>query len=61
MKNNNIHFFNILDGDTCYKSIEKFNYLLNKEKYMIIKDNIFIGSLYDFNNTIIKSGRIQFV
>jgi hypothetical protein len=61
MKNDNIHFFNILDGDTCYKSMKKFNYLLNKEKYIIIKDNIFIGSLYDFNNTIIKSGGIQFV
>ena len=61
MKNDNIHFFNILDGDTCYKSMKKFNYLLNKEKYIIIKDNIFIGSLYDFNNTIIKSRGIQFV
>ena len=60
MKNNNIQFFNILDGDTCYKNINKFNYLLDKERYKNIKDGIFIGSLYDFNN-IIKSGGIHFV
>jgi hypothetical protein len=60
MKNNNIQFFNILDGDTCYKNINKFNYLLDKERYKNIKDSIFIGSLYDFNN-IIKSGGIHFV
>ena len=60
MKNNNIQFFNILDGDTCYKNINKFNYLLDKERYKNIKDSIFIGSLYDFNN-IIKSRRIHFV
>ena len=56
-KNNDILFFNILDGDTSYKSMGKFNYLLNKERYYDIKDNIFVGSLYDFNKDIVKSGR----
>ncbi len=55
-KNNDVRFFNILDGDTSYKSIGKFNYLLNKERYSYIKDNIFVGSLYDFNKDIVKSG-----
>jgi hypothetical protein len=60
-KDNTIQFFNILDGDTSYKSIDKFNYLLNKERYIDIKANIFIGSLYDFANDIVKSGRFQTV
>lgn len=55
-KNNDVRFFNILDGDTSYKSIGKFNYLLNKERYSYIKDNIFVGSLYYFNKDIVKSG-----
>ena len=46
--NTNIKFINILDGDTCYKNMDKFNYLLNKNK--AYNKYIFIGSLYDFQN-----------
>lgn len=28
-----IYFINILDGDTCFNSMDKFNYLLNKKEY----------------------------
>lgn len=53
-KTKNIFFINILDGDTCYNNINKFNYLLNKKIYEKQKKYIFIGSLYDFQNNIHK-------
>ena len=45
---NNIYFINILNGDTCYKNMNKFNYLLSKEENKNIIKYLFIGSLYDF-------------
>lgn len=49
-----IYFINILDGDTSYKNINKFKYLLQKEnldkkEIKILNKFIFIGSMYDFN------------
>jgi hypothetical protein len=49
---NNIYFINILDGDTCYKNINKFKYLYNKEKYKEICNYILIGDLYDFQKKL---------
>lgn len=51
---NTIYFINILDGDTSYKNINKFNYLMEKEENKNIISNIFIGSLYDFQKNIYK-------
>jgi len=31
-KSNNIYFINILDGDTSYKHMSKFNYIIDKNK-----------------------------
>jgi hypothetical protein len=45
---NNIYFINILDGDTSFKNMDKFEYLINKEKYRDILKYIFIGCLSDF-------------
>jgi hypothetical protein len=45
-KNNKYIFINILDGDTSYKNINKFYYLLNKLNNN--KNLIFIGSLNEF-------------
>jgi len=54
---NNVYFINILDGDTCYNNMNKFNFLINKvrnertfgkEKYKNLINFIFIGSLCDF-------------
>jgi hypothetical protein len=47
----NIYFINILDGDTSYNNMNKFNFLLNKEKYKNVNKYIFIGSLYDFQKS----------
>jgi len=47
-KTNNVYFINILDGDACYINMDKFVYLLNKEKYKYIIKYMFIGSLHDF-------------
>ena len=53
--NKNNYFINILDGDTSYNNIVKYYYLINKEKYKDIKNNIFIGSIFDFQKSkIIK-------
>lgn len=49
---NNIYFYNILDGDTCFNNMNKFKFLLNKEKYKKIVKYMFIGSLYDFERTL---------
>jgi len=51
---NNIYFINILVGDTSYENINKFKYLINKEKYKYIIKYIFVGSLYDFQRNKIK-------
>ena len=61
---NLIYFINILDGNASNKNIEKFKYLLTKEKEIVKDDSvkqaidkyIFIGSMYEFskNNTLIK-------
>ena len=48
---NNIYFINILDGDTCYKNIDKFYYQYNKEKYIHVIKYVFVGSLYDFQKS----------
>lgn len=54
---NNIYFINILDGDTSFHNMNKFKYLINKEKYENISKYIFIGNLHDFqkfcNNLIL--------
>ena len=50
----NIYFINILDGDASYNNMNKFIFLLNKEKYKNIVKYIFIGSLYDFQRHKIK-------
>jgi hypothetical protein len=49
---NNTYFINILDGDTCYNNMNKFNFLINKEKYKQVIKYVFIGSLYDFQKQI---------
>jgi hypothetical protein len=52
---NNIYFINILDGDTSYNNMNKFNFLINKIKYKHIIKYVFVGSLYDFQKSkIIK-------
>ena len=47
---NNIYFINILDGDTSYNNMDKYKYLINKEKFKHILKYVFIGSLHDFQN-----------
>jgi hypothetical protein len=44
----NIYFVNILDGDACFANKDKFQYLMNKQKYNKIKKFIFIGGLSNF-------------
>lgn len=51
----NIKIFNILDGNESYKNKNKFIYLLNKDKYINVKQYIFVGDLYEFQKYINKN------
>ena len=44
-----IYFINILDGDESFRNMNKFTYLLSKEKYNFIKDHIFVGNMEEFS------------
>ena len=55
----NIYFINILDGDTSYYNMNKFNYLINKEKYSSVLQYIFVGSLFDFQNNKLLINKIK--
>ncbi len=41
---------NILDGDESFRNIDKFQYLLSKQKYTYVKDYIFVGNMEDFSS-----------
>ena len=43
------YFMNILDGDESFRNMEKFKYLLSKEKYALVKDYIFVGNMEEFS------------
>jgi hypothetical protein len=50
LSNKNYIFINILDGDNSYKNMNKYQYLLNKDKYKNVQKNIFIGDLHEYQN-----------
>jgi hypothetical protein len=43
-----IYFVNILDGDESYKNSDKYKYLLNKPRYVSMKDRVFVGDMKEF-------------
>lgn len=46
----NKYFINILDGNTCYNSASKFEYLFNKPQYQYVKQYIFVGDMQKFQD-----------
>ena len=44
----NEYFVNVLDGGTSHKNMDKFMYLLNKNRYINIVKYLYIGDLHDF-------------
>uniref|UniRef100_A0A6C0H6X5 Uncharacterized protein n=1 Tax=viral metagenome TaxID=1070528 RepID=A0A6C0H6X5_9ZZZZ len=46
INNDNVTFINILDGEGAYYANDKFEYILNKQKY--IDNKIFVGNMDDF-------------
>ena len=48
---NNVKYINILAGDMSYEHIDKFRELLNSRRYKFAKNKVFVGSLYEFNNS----------
>jgi hypothetical protein len=53
--NNNEIFLNILDGDCSYSKINHIKNILNKDMFQDVKNNIFIGDMYEFQNWWIKN------
>jgi hypothetical protein len=49
-KKKNVYFVNILDGDICYKNIDKFKYLINKENYNHVSNKVFVGDSSNFQD-----------
>ena len=47
-KESPIVFINILDGDESFRNKNKFKYLETIKKYEGVKDKIFIGDLFEF-------------
>lgn len=44
-----VYFINILDGNNSMKHLAKFKYLIEKQLYADISNNIFIGDMFTFN------------
>ncbi len=45
IKNKKVFFINILDGNFCFRNMNKLNYLKDKHQK---KHNVYIGDMYDF-------------
>lgn len=52
-----IHFINILDGDTSFRNIEKFTFLLNKPQYSSVRNQVFVGDMKQFQSFWKKSDK----
>jgi hypothetical protein len=46
--NQHIFFANILDGDEAYRTLSKFEYLLNLPEYESIKKKVYVGDLKNY-------------
>jgi hypothetical protein len=45
-----LRFINILDGDNCFRSMDKFQYLLNKPQYARVRNQVFVGDMQQFQS-----------
>lgn len=43
-----VYFINILDGDTSFRSMDKFGYLLNQPQYSRVREQVFVGDMKQF-------------
>lgn len=50
----NVYFINILDGDICYRHRDKYEYLLNLTDYKDVKEYVFVGDTFEFNDWYTK-------
>jgi hypothetical protein len=41
----NVYFANILDGDEAYSAMSKFEYLLNLQEFVKVKNRVYVGDL----------------
>ena len=49
-KQNDVYVINILEGDECYKNMDKFHYLLNNKSYESVRQYVFIGDMFQFES-----------
>ena len=45
-----VQFVNILDGNTCANSMDKYEFLLKKPRYSFVKNRVFVGDLNEFQD-----------
>ena len=50
----NVHFINILDGDTSFRNIDKFQFLLSKPHYASVRNQVFVGDMKQFQTIWLK-------
>jgi hypothetical protein len=43
-----VYFINILYGDTSFRSMVKFGYLLNQPQYSRVREQVFVGDMKQF-------------
>lgn len=55
----NVIFINILDGNTSYDNIDKYNYLLEKKIFSNFRDKCFVGNMKEFNTWYINFQKIN--
>ena len=48
LHNDDYIFVNILDGDQCFKHMDKFEYLLSQTEYQTVREKIYVGDLYSY-------------
>lgn len=49
-KTTDLYFVNILDGNECFKNMNKFSYLLKKSEFSEIQKYIFVGDMTKFES-----------
>lgn len=54
-ESHSVNFVNILDGDASHRVAPKFKYLIEQDRYIQIKNRVYIGDLHGFQEWVLSS------
>jgi len=54
-QSHSVNFVNILDGDASHRVAPKFKYLIDQDRYIQIKNRVYIGDLHGFQEWVLSS------